>query len=285
MVSTVSKAPRLFDEDAVRVIATGHNGSNVPAVLAQLNLYGFVIVSMPSWSSPESAINSLADWIGLGEPYLPELYRSPEAATFGNVYTDIKQDPDVGHPGFNTNTSQDFHVDGVVEPLSKLRTSLLFCVSPAAHGGRTVLFNSCAAFEALAEVDRAASDVLLADGVLERFATLAYSNASMRGPAFAYDNSGRPITRFSDGRTERWHAPAGREKDLERALVFLRAKYSQEGQGYRVAAGLRSGQCLIMRNDWLSHGREAFRDLKDRPRHLIRALYLSVPRSIESVKS
>jgi hypothetical protein len=261
---------------------TAHNGTRilkmrgpaeVEAVVEQLDQFGFAVVSL-QLPPDKPPLEAVAAWLGLGEPYVPVLYRDDAASS---VYADIK--PRVGddHPGFATANAQPIHVDGLLDPLGAIRTSLLYCVQPAAEGGRTIMFSSVAVFTCLAEADPAAAEVLLHDEVLERFPTLPGSRLEgVRGPAFAFDADGQLMTRFSDGPTEQWHPPRGREEDLDRALLFFRNAAEQPRFALPVMLG--AGECLILRNDRLSHARESFVSEPGRPRHLVRGLYTKVPR-------
>lgn len=259
--------------------------TDAAAAADSLDRYGFVIVSLPARLEAQAALSCLADWLGLGHPYVPCLYKDADQGTgLSDSYVHIRLDREGTHPSFASDSAQPMHVDGLLEPIGKVRTSALYCVRSAARGGRTVLFHACATFEELSRVDPEAAEILLDPMVLERFATVPGLTGSAFGPAFSRSDDGTVMTRFSDGATERWHAPPGGEEALARALKFLRDAYSTDGY-YRKSARLEPAQCLVFRNDRLSHAREAFEDSVAKPRHLIRALYTDIPRSTQGAAS
>jgi alpha-ketoglutarate-dependent taurine dioxygenase len=239
------------------------------AVARQIARFGFAVVGTDPALDAPSALAALARAFDLGDPYVPELYRRHGN---GHPLADIKRDAGGTHPGFASDTAQCMHVDGLLEPIGAIRTSLLYCVRPAAEGGRTILFDACAVLERLADSNLEAAEALLADNVLERFATLPGADEAALGPAFRRGNDGRLISRFSDGPTERWIPLAGQEVTLESGLAAMRAAAAHDGPD-RISIGLREHEVLILANDRLSHGREAFRSDPQRPRHLVRALH------------
>lgn len=271
-------SPQRFGTGSRSVVRLGADGSGLGEAVAQLDRYGFVVVDTQARNDPETALRQLASWFGLGEPYVPELYRKGAGAAFGAAFSDIKQKAGGRHPGFLTDSAQPFHVDGLLEPLGRIRTSMLYCQRPAKQGGRTVLFNASLAYRRLLDHDPEAAKTLLDPNVLERVSSLPdVESTSVTGPAFMQAGDHVVFTRFSDGTTERWHAPAGSEAAFERALDYFRSCYGQDGSEMIAAIRLEAGECLVMRNDMLSHAREAFEDDADHPRHLVRSLHLEAP--------
>ncbi|MFD0267733.1 TauD/TfdA family dioxygenase [Streptomyces sp. NPDC127106] len=242
----------------------------------RLDDHGFAVAAMPDDVEPHTAVERLAATLGLGQPYIASLYQREDTKEHGAAYTDVRSQASSDHPAFGTTAGQSMHVDGLLEPIGTVRTTVLYCVRPALSGGRTVLFNSTAAFEELRRRDPQAAGPLLDPGVLRRRSTLPNVDADHVGPAFAYREDGLLITRYAEGDTVEWRAPDGRSADLERALAFLRA--AGEDKRYSVALRLEARQVLVFRNDVVSHGREAYRDDPAAPRHLIRTLYLETPR-------
>src|SRR5207249_6529660 len=110
-----------------------------------------------------------------------------------------------------------------LEAIGSIRTSVLYCVRAALSGGRTRLFNAVAAFHALKKMDPEAARVLLMPSVLRRISTILSEDKWTDGPAFAENEDGSYVNRFSEGATARWNAPDGKGDELERALSFLRA--------------------------------------------------------------
>ncbi|MEV7007467.1 TauD/TfdA family dioxygenase [Streptosporangium sp. NPDC051022] len=267
---TVS-TPRFNDEAATRAVRLSirPTAGERAAVVDRMRRYRFVFVTLGEARGAAETLEFLAETFELGEPFVPEAYRSRR---FDSPLSDIRKDASSAHPGFATDAGQPMHVDGLLESLGTVRTSLLHCVRQAVTGGRTILFDACGVFDRLRAEDPPAADALLAGDVLERFATIPGVHESSVGPAFEVDESGRTLCRFSDGPTERWHPGPGHEDDLERGLSVLRREAASDGP-YRISVPLRPGETLIFANDRLSHGREAFVDDPRNPRHLVRALH------------
>nr|ADZ45328.1 putative dioxygenase [Streptomyces sp. NRRL 30471] len=269
MVRADYRTPEVND-----VVRYRYGAAETALLKNRISEFGFTMAEVPGECAPQTEIERLGKALGLGEPYVAALYQRGDTRAHGALYTDVRSRAHNTHPGFGTTEGQTIHVDGLLEPIGTIRTTILFCVRPAVSGGRTVLFNSSAAFETLRHSDPAAAESLRDPGVLRRRSTLPNVDAGHTGPAFAYDN-GLLITRYSEGPTVEWNAPPGRSAELERALNFLRA--AAEDKRYSIALRLGAGEALIFRNDVISHGREAYRDDPAAPRHLIRTLYLESP--------
>jgi len=222
------------------------------------------------------ALERLAEQLGLGDIFVPEIYRDPARGPDYKRFAEIVPDDSSRHPGFANSNAQAMHVDGLLEPIATIKTSMLYCIFSALSGGRTIIFNSSGAFTALQQEDPAAADALLDKHVLERFTTIPGIHRKAFGPAFRREPDGGVVTRFSDGLTERWHARDGLRAELERALRFFRSVTRCDNR-FRVSVPLTPDQVLILRNDQVSHGREAFVSDQARPRHLVRALFLNAP--------
>jgi hypothetical protein len=264
-------------------IAVHADGAGLCELSAKVEEYGFAVAAMTAELPAESALELLAERLGLGDPYIPALYRRPDTIDrYACRYVRIERNDSHPHPGFATTSGQDMHVDGLLEDIGAIRTSALFCIRPAAVGGATVIFNAVKAFDELRSMDPAAAEVLTHPTVLLRRASLPdvdearFGPAVRSGPAFAVGGDGTITNRFSDGSNGEWHAPADRRDELARALKFLRDAAEFDGR-YRIPIMLRSGQCLLSRNDRVSHGREAYQDSPDSPRVLVRAVYTEAP--------
>jgi alpha-ketoglutarate-dependent taurine dioxygenase len=246
------------------------------AIAGQLGRYGFAVVRFNGTRPAHIALEYLADLLGLGEIFVPEIYRDPAKGSDYKRFAEIVPDDSSRHPGFANSNAQAMHVDGLLEPIATIKMSMLYCVSPALSGGQTIVFNSSGAFTGLQQQDPAAAAALLDKHVLERFTTIPGIHRKAIGPAFQREPDGEVVTRFSDGLTERWHARDGLRAELERALRFFRSVTECDNR-FRVSVPLEPDQALILRNDQVSHGREAFVSHQGRPRHLVRALFLKAP--------
>lgn len=236
---------------------------------------GFAIVTMAEPGPPDATLTSLSAALRLGNPYIPLLYRYAETKDYSVPYNDILSDTKDRHPGFSTTAGQSWHVDGLLDDIGAIKTTILYCVRAVHRGGATLLFNSLAAFAELREKDPAAAEALLSPTALNRRSTIPAIDANATGPVFSVDEEGHLITRYTDNETCTWNFSAGPPGGLHRALAFLRA--ASGNPLYRLAVRLTSGQALIFRNDRLAHGRQPYEDKPNARRHLVRALYASVP--------
>ncbi|MGW7514184.1 TauD/TfdA family dioxygenase [Streptomyces sp. NPDC054796] len=236
---------------------------------------GFAVVRMTEPGPPDDKLTSLAAALRLGNPYIPALYRYTETKEYSGSYSHIRSDTKDQHPGFSTTAGQAWHVDGLLDDIGDIRTTILYCVRAAHRGGETLLFNSLAAFAELRDSDPAAAESLLSPNALNRRSTLPAMDVSSTGPVFAVDEAGNLLTRYTDNDTCTWDFSVGPRGGLHRALAFLRT--ATNNPRYRMAIRLAADEALIFRNDRLSHGRHPYEDKPDARRHLIRALYSEVP--------
>lgn len=236
---------------------------------------GFTVVNMKNPELPDVIFASIAEALRLGSPYIPALYRYPETKSYSVAYSDIRSDAKDQHPGFSTTAGQGWHVDGLLESIGEIKTTVLYCIRAAYRGGDTLLFNSIAAFAELCQKDPAAAEALLSPRVLNRRSTIPAVDVNAIGPAFSADEEGHLTTRYTDNETCTWDFSVGSPGDLCRALAFLRT--ASDNPRYRLAIRLTPGQALIFRNDRLSHGRQSYEDNPNARRHLVRALYSKVP--------
>jgi Taurine catabolism dioxygenase TauD, TfdA family len=244
-------------------------------VARRLEQYGFVVVTVAEPGPPDALLTAMSAALGLGDPYIPALYRYAETKDYSTSYSDIRSSPQDHHPGFSTTAAQDWHVDGLLDEIGDIKITILYCVRAAQQGGETLIFNSIAAFEELRAKDSQAAEALLSPDALQRRSTIPVINLSSTGPAFAVDVDGNYITRYTDNDTCTWNFSASPGSTLRTALDFLRS--ASANPRYRRAVRLGPGQALIFRNDRLSHGRRSYEDTPGARRHLIRALYANAP--------
>lgn len=257
--------------ESVEFDPTGSPG----AITSKMEEYGFVVLDTSGDASPEEKLLAVAAALGLGDPYVPVLYRRSETNSYGSTYSDIQSNPADHHPGFSTTAGQDWHVDGLLDEIGAIKVTTLYCVRDAEEGGETLLFNSLAAFEELRETDRAAAAALMEPTVLTRTSTIPGTTLSATGPVFAQGEDGDLETRYTDNETCTWDHSVGTGTELAAALAFMRA--AADNPKYTTAVRLAPGQALVFRNDRVSHGRRAYVDRPESRRHLIRALYASAP--------
>lgn len=247
--------------------------TSLPRILEHAAQFGFVRVHAPSAGEASESINDLASRLGLGEPYVPRHYRLMNLVnSYGQTMSDVIRTDDPEYLCFTETFALDYHVDGLLERLGTVKTSILYCVRAAETGGRTILLNAAALFTELKVLDPQAAEALTAPRVLTRRCTVPGSFSATYGPAFSQDDLGRVITRYSTGETDEWRAPKGRKDDLRRALQFFEAHNAADGR-YRASLLLEPGEFLVLCNDRISHAREHYTNSPAGYRHLVRALY------------
>nr|AKC92631.1 2-oxoglutarate:UMP dioxygenase [Amycolatopsis sp. SANK 60206] len=246
-------------------------------IVGNVEEHGFALVDMADAGPPDARIAALSTALRLGEPYIPALYRYGETKDYSAPYSDIRSEPTDRHPGFSTTAGQIWHVDGLLDDIGEIKTTILYCVRAAHRGGDTMLFNSLAAFAELREKDQDAAEALLSPAALNRRSTIPGIDVNATGPVFSVDDNGDLVTRYTDNETCTWDYSAGPPGGLRRALDFLRT--ATDDPRYRLAVRLAPGQALVFRNDRLSHGRQPYEDKPDARRHLVRALYAEAPRA------
>jgi alpha-ketoglutarate-dependent taurine dioxygenase len=271
------------DSRAVRVHSY-EIGADPTPIVEHLESFNFAVVDLSgAVGAVEQQMGQLADALSLGAPVIPVLYRSEEGKRYRTEFTPVQNDTQDAHPGFGASGGLDWHVDGLLDEIGEIRTTLLYCVSPAAEGGKTLLFNAGAAFALLHETDTEAAEALMSPLVLSRYATLRGTSGTYRGPAFIYEADGRIATRFTDNHHCIWHEDAHVDGSVKRALAFMRE--ASADPEYSVGVHLEAGQVLVFCNDRISHGRTPYVDKPDRQRLLVRALYgLSPSRGVDTMR-
>ncbi|WP_435208479.1 TauD/TfdA family dioxygenase [Streptomyces sp. bgisy034] len=247
-------------------------------IVSRLDTYGFAIVDFAGDPEARDAIQWLAEGLSLGNPVVPAFYRKERSGQFKKEFAEIKADDRGDHPGFSARSAQDFHVDGTLDDPEDVPTVVMFCVQEAASGGASLVFNSAAAFHALRESDAEAARALTAPKVMRRTASMDGGLSYRDGPAFRVHPDGRVVNRYCEDGITSWHPAPGDESALMRALEYLTTASHDENGPFRARFVLRRGQALILRNDKVSHGREAYEDGPEGPRALVRGVFGRVPR-------
>lgn len=249
--------------------------ATVRAVVALYIDTGYAVVQCPpDPGRPELSI--LARRLNLGEPFTPPLYRGSGHTGDDGVSALTAVAGTSAHP-FQSRDGQNLHCDGTLQSLGQILTTVMLCVRPAASGGATILFDAATAFGELCASDPEAAKQLTHPGALMRTSTLAAGHATA-GPAFAWRES-RVITRYSVTATDTYHPRQPNEEPaLRRALRFLTGA-ARPGSPHRCEFTLRAGQCLVLANGRVCHGRTAYRDEPGSARLLLRSLFTRRPTS------
>ncbi|MGW4369370.1 TauD/TfdA family dioxygenase [Nocardia takedensis] len=249
-------------------------------IVERYERHGFAVFDLGSETVTPQTVSTLTASLGVGEPFVPDLYRRNGAnpASVAQISASANAGTaDAGHPSFGRTDGQELHCDGTLQPLGFIKASVLLCESPADSGGETILFNTSAAIAELAAADPAAVLALAVPGVLVRQANLNGSSELNVGAAVTVEKE-RLVCGYSVTATDRWEVPeAVSRADLERGVEFLRSS-AIPGSPYFTDLTLRSGQGIVFDNTRISHGRRPYRDSAVRKRRLYRSLHLDHPR-------
>lgn len=246
--------------------------------LRRYERHGFAVLQLATGSAGPGTAERLAEVLGLGAPFVPPLYaRSGNSSGLARISAATNAGTtEADHPSFGRTDGQRLHVDGTLQEIGLIATSLLVCEAPAAEGGETLLFNSLGAFTQLLSEDPAAAVALTVPGVLVRQANINGSTDAHSGPTFALRGT-ELVGRFSVSTTDRWEVPAGvDEADLWRAVGFLTCA-ALPGSSHHARLTLAADQVLLLANSRISHGRTSYRDSETARRCLYRSLHLRHP--------
>ncbi len=235
---------------------------------------GFALVELPDTAI--DTVMSMARDLSLGEPYVPPQYHGGAGLYDSTGFNYIqRKDESVGdgvHRGFSTSQSQALHVDGTLEPIGRVRTSLLVCCQPAHRGGETRIFDAVGAVAYLTRYGLSSVAPLFDPECLRR-SDVGRSQSSRLGPVFAFAGD-ELLTRFSVDNTSTWMVESvdGLQDSLEMLL-----ECAIPGSGLFISFRLESRQCLLLANDRVAHGRAAYVDGYGLPRRMLRGLFLNRP--------
>ncbi|MDQ1031462.1 hypothetical protein QF035_009044 [Streptomyces umbrinus] len=241
-------------------------------VAAEYCKRGYAIVHVPGSIPSHDDLAALADALGLGQPFTPPLYAG-SSHTLGGV-SRLTAVRDAAHP-FQDTAGQNVHCDGTLQQLGEIPTTVMMCAAEAAAGGLSYLVDLVDAYAELRRLDPEAAAQLAHAEALVRTSTFI-DDQFVAAPAFAEEQPGMWITRYSRTATDTYRSSPGQQAALDRALAIMDAA-AMPSSSYRVSFTLRSGQALVLANDRLGHGRTAYRDDPARPRLLLRGLFTRRP--------
>jgi hypothetical protein len=226
---------------------------------------GFAILKW-SGSLNDILLRDIATELGLGSAYIPPVYgHDPVGFSSSGVATLVHMQRGL-HDGFSSTIEQPVHVDGTLDPIGEVHTTLLGCVSPAATGGDSVLFNAVAALQQV-PMQRRFRIALLDERALLRTASIGGETAV--GPVFG-EVRGSLCTRFSIDATSRWQVEA--VPNLRHALHILRCNALTSGR-YSAHYQLHAGELLYIANSKIAHGRTAFTNSASKQRCYKRMIF------------
>lgn len=245
-------------------------------VLKRYNTYGFAIIDFGQRKVNQEELVLLANILKLGKPVVLSHYAGSnnvyDTYGFNTITSREGHDEHETHRAFFSKQSQALHVDGTLQNLGEIPSSILACKIPAIEGGETKIFNAVGAFAHLVRQSPNLATPLLNPHCLTRI-DINRSKISKSGPAFGF--KGRELlSRFSVDNTSQWNflkVPLLRE-----ALECL-MKLTQTSSPFSTEFKLRSGEVVIMSNDRISHGRRGFCDKPQARRTMIRGLFEKRP--------
>ncbi|WP_234384320.1 TauD/TfdA family dioxygenase [Paracidovorax avenae] len=255
---------------------------DIQAVSRDIDRYGFAIVR-DEWRFDASDFERMAQFYGLGPMYQSEFNRRMH--TEGMSMRGVNQVGGLAsgqHDVFNGTAGTALHTDGSYLPIGTIKTSILLCKQHAASGGESILFDSLSAFKALSRHDPALARSLLAPKVFRRRSTDPRLEKQYEhiGPVFHAGENGEMAGGFTLDVTADWDYSRRADPRVIDAVAYLK-NLAESDSGYALSFTLQKGQALIMRNDQLSHGRNAYIDDPAHPRVLLRGLFRSPPRATQ----
>lgn len=256
--------------------------NDIQAVLRDIDRYGFAIVH-GEWRFDASDFERMAELYGLGPMYQSEFNRRMHAE--GMSMHGVNQVGGLAsgqHDVFNGTAGAALHTDGSYLPIGTIKTSILLCRQHAASGGESILFDSLSAFRALSRHDPGLAQSLLAPTVFRRRSTDPRLDQQYEhiGPVFHTGENGEMAGGFTLDVTADWDYSRRADPRVIDAVAYLK-HLAEPGSAYTLSFTLQRGQALVMRNDQLSHGRNAYIDDPAHPRVLLRGLFLSAPRAMQ----
>lgn len=241
----------------------------VEQILSRLDKYAFVRILSPSVDS--KWIEEVSECLHLGEPYVAEAYKGSGAGAVADINATIGS-----HPAFSSGSPQAIHVDGTLDEIGLIRTTLLYCMENAASGGSTVVFNAPAVWMNLQRENPRAAETMTRSNVLARSTSLpGVPSRTAVGPAIKVVD-GEVLTRFALGTIDEWRF-SGEDVEFGAQALIHFTRWTTGENRYRRSIDIQPGECFVFRNDHLSHSRDGFVSKPGKPRHLLRALYTEVP--------
>ncbi len=236
--------------------------------------YGFCLIKPNIFEGNPENLRAIFHAFELGEPVIPDHYGNENPYFFLPGINKISaiEFSTHSHQGFTSRLAQAVHVDGTLQKIGKIKTSIIACARPAIIGGESILFNSTAAFLTILNLKKNCALALLDDCALTRISI--ETGESYTGPVFAFVDD-EIVTRFSMDNTCRWN--------VDNVPFLEEAKMTLEGmlfnQQFSITHKLKENEILILLNSKISHGRNEFVDSPGIQRLFYRALFECNPLS------
>lgn len=250
---------------------------NLQEIQHRFETNGFAIFETKENMNAQAVIDGLAKHLGLGDSYISGYNQMNFKDTFNkeNNLTTISQTVSKTHPFLNTSNAQGLHSDATFDTIGKVPTTILYCVESVPEGGDTILFDSVKAFRFLQSLHPEWAEALLHPEAMEKKSELG-DNAHLIDAPFKVLENGEIISRFSLDLVTKWQRGFELVPNLEKAIGFMSALVPL-GSGFSSILRLENNQGIIFANDKIAHGRTAYVDNPDKPRKMIRGLFLERP--------
>ncbi|WP_135365021.1 TauD/TfdA family dioxygenase [Halosimplex halophilum] len=231
---------------------------------------GLVRLQFEDLSQPFELLEQVARGFGFDSAFVPPQYSDSDGLHNDFGINEISHDggSESDHEGFLSNEEQSVHVDGTLEPIGSVPTTIMLCQSQAQSGGESRVFNSVGAFTQLVEEHPELANALCSTKTLTR-SDVDRSGNSKTGPVFDINESGL-VTRFSLDNTSEWNLDE--VEHLQEALDWMENRLSLDSDFY-TEFRLAPGDMLIVANHKISHGRNGYKDTEGNRRQLYRALF------------
>jgi len=231
---------------------------------------GFVRMNVGDTTQPRRKLMNVARELGFDSAFVPPQYSNDKELydEFGVNQIGLEDNTTQNHRGFSSNEVQEIHVDGTLESIGNIPTTMMLCQSQGVNGGESRIFNSVGAFCQLASEQPKLAKALSSDQALTRSA-VDLSGESVTGPAFDINQYGL-VNRFSLDNTSKWNIDV--VGSLEPALNWMKRKLTKNS-GFYTEFQLNPGELLIIANHKVSHGRNEYKDKKGKRRKLFRAIF------------
>jgi len=259
-------------------------GEHTQAILSKMDIYGYALIRMDGVEVSPDVLSIVAGKLNLGNPFVPPYYNdfkgqvevSRGINVIGLSHDNKSRDGTtiLRHNAFDTTNEQKLHVDGTVQKIGHIKTSIILCHTKAETGGLSTFFNSTAAFYDVLVSDPDAALAMMDERALSR-AVDADKNNPYIGPVFSFQE-GQLVSRFSLDGTSDWTKGFQALPSLKRAYDSVVEKiYS--GSPYYKELQLEGGDAVIIANMRIAHGRTAYQSYAGRERKMYRALYENYP--------
>lgn len=237
---------------------------------------GFAILHFQSDEPSCSTVESLGEFLNLGDPFIPPLYTKGgyKASPIATISTQTCST----HPTFQKEVGVSLHCDGTLQSIGFIKTSVLLCEAPAAQGGESILFNATGAFAELVNCDLDAAIALATPESLLRQANMNGCTDKNYTSVFAVEDD-ELICAYSVTETDSFiDGPNVDSSALKRGVDFME-KASQPGSPYYAEVLVGANQTIIFANNKIAHGRKPYSNAPGTRRCLYRGLFLKYPQA------